>query len=237
MSDTLTSIAVLNAFETEKPQRILRQGRENVDDPEWEPLDAGQLLDRLDDWGRGSMNPEFATRMRRELSAPGLWCCVLALIGGPQLYLAVYGETNAEWQIGIALWTLLPAAYVAATIAVAPELPPFQRQAWLISKTVASAIAALGFTTLPLAPVVAVPALLAALVTAGGTALLRHGHVAGSIPAIAIFSVLGVACARVQNWASGASLANHAVALAAFSAAIILVVFSGIAAVRRNVSS
>ena len=152
--------------------------------------DAVRELDRLEDWGRDAIDPELLRRLRRELGSPGVWGCVLTLIGIPQLIVLACLGFNSPWQLGAAVGMLLPAAYVVASAVGAPDLPPNRRRLWLFSKTVGTAVACCGYAAIlagsvfaPLA-LIALPAWLIAGVVALGTWHLRRGHlVIGVLPA------------------------------------------------------
>lgn len=189
------------------------------------PSDAAQQLDRLEDWGRGSISGLATRQWARQLRHAGPWLAVVSVMAAPQALVAALGGLPLDVELIVLVGTALPACYALATVLAAPVLPSWNYRLWLFSKVAATTMTSLAIAGLlvagPFGLGVAAPALAVASVSAAGTALIRLGFPGGSILVVAMFSLLGVECMRQHFESSIDTRTVHASGFAALSIATI----------------
>lgn len=194
---------------------------------EAEPRDAVEELERLSDWGRGSMTG-CAEGAAWPLHRGWIVAAVAVQAVVPQALASFFSLVLWQQRFGMLLCSALLGGYIYATSMRVRLLPPRQLRLWLLTKTAGTAMMSIGLGAMVLAGpfglVVAVPAGAVAAITAIGTLLLRNGHPAGAIPAVAIFSLLGDKCRNAHFSAVADTEAMHSVAIAAFAVAAITAV-------------
>lgn len=192
-------------------------------------IGAAQELERLPDWGRGSIAPNA-----RRLRSVGLWAGVTLVVAVPQALAAILGGgVLLQVELGVLFGTAPPAGYAVVTGALTPALPARSCRLWLFSKIAATTMTSIALASVlvagPFGLIVAAPAAAVAAVSAAGTALLRRGILIGSILPITMFSLLGFGCVRQHFESPADNQAVRAVAFAAFCTATILALLTLVA--------
>lgn len=160
--------------------------------------DAARELERLGDLGRGSFgfaDSGGAIRPFTENEWLGLVADGWFVVSVPQMALAFLSLPPVV-NAAVLCLTALSVGLCAVTVFRAPELSVWHRQLWLASKMLTITLALTAVAALLLAGLwglyVAVPLAPVVLILAGGTALLRRGHLVGAVPAVMSFTLTGL---------------------------------------------
>jgi hypothetical protein len=211
-----------------------------------EARDAAEELDRLADWGRGSISwsshdgpagPDG--RLPAGLPAT-LAAMVAAVMATPLLLEAATTSGPPPWPsvMSTLIVSALLGGYVVATVFHGPALPRRELWLWLFAKTAATTMTAVALAAIALAGpfglVVAVPAGAVASISAIGTFAARHGHALGALPVVGAFAATGYFCLRLHFSAPADNAVAHGIAIAAFCVAAIAALLAGSRPIRRS---